>query len=252
MLPIATYPDAELPLLVAAATTSKAGSSPDLGVYPVAWRMNAFRALSITYPTLVSLLGEDTFHVLIAMYVKQYPAAQSDWGTWGRSLPAWLAQQAELDAYPYLPDVAKLDWLCHTTERAQDGQLDMASLMSLGVQPLNQVFLSLAAGVQVMSSVYPIVQIWMGHHGPEHERADWMDQAHQALGLETTQYVLVHRQPWRAMPCVITRANYAFLSAVRSGLTLERAVDLAIPFGFDFVPWLNEAVQGGLVLEISD
>lgn len=252
MVPIATYPDSKLPLLIAAATTSKERAPSDLGVYPMAWRMNAYRALSITYPTVVSLLGEDTFHVLIAMYVKQYPGAHSDWGTWGRSLPTWLAQQAELDAYPYLPDVAKLDWLCHTTERAPDGQLDMASLMSLGTQPLSQVFLTLAAGVQVMSSIFPIAQIWMGHHGPEHERADWMEQASQALALEATQYVLVHRQPWRATPRVVTRADHVFLSAVMSGLTLERALDLATPCGFDFVTWLNDAVQQGLVLDISE
>lgn len=252
MMPVATYPDGQLPLLVATATTSQARAPSDLGVYPMAWRMNAFRALSITYPTVLSLLGDDTFHVLIAMYVKQHPVDQSDWGRWGRSLPAWLAQQAELDAYPYLPDVAKLDWLCHTNERASDGQLDMASLMSLGTQPLHQVFLRLAGGVQVMSSVYPIFEIWMGHHAAKHERADWMNQAHRALAKDLPQFVLVHRQPWRAMPSLITRSEHVFLSAVMSGLTLEHALDLASPFAFDFVPWLSHAVQRGVVLDLTE
>lgn len=250
MIPVATWSDHELPVRVAGGSTSHADAN--LGVYPSALLANASRALSITYPTVASLLGAPAFLVLVSRYVRHGPHSQSDWGSWGRSLPAWLAQQTELDAYPYLPDVAQLDWLCHLSERAKDSRTDVASLLGLGAQPLGQVFLRLAEHVQVMTSVYPAAQIWWGHHASEADRAPWLLQANEPLSDGESQYLLIHRSPWRATPSLISRGEHAFLAAVLSGLTLDRCLDLAAPFSFDFVHWLPPALQQGLVLDMAD
>lgn len=250
MIPIVTCSDQDLPVLVAGRAT--ACPEADLSVYPTALLANASRALAITYPTVASLLGDEAFWVLVSRYVKHCPNSQSDWGHWGRSLPAWLTQQTELDAFPYLPDVAKLDWLCHISERAKDGQTDVVSLLGLGSQPLNQVFVRLADDVQIMSSIYPVAQIWLGHHAPEADRARWLSQANEPLPDGQPQYLLIHRSPWRATPSLISRGTHTFLSAVLSGLTLDRCLDLAAPFDFDFVHWLPEALQQGLVLDMAD
>ena len=58
-------------------------------------RANAQRALAITYPTVVQLLGDDAFGVLSQRLLNQSPHGRADWGAWGEGFAACLAQQPE-------------------------------------------------------------------------------------------------------------------------------------------------------------
>ncbi|MFC6804284.1 putative DNA-binding domain-containing protein [Methylophaga thalassica] len=46
--------------------------------------MNANRALAITYPTVVQLLGEDVFSLLIRDFIQHELLTEGDWGMWGK------------------------------------------------------------------------------------------------------------------------------------------------------------------------
>lgn len=163
-----------------------------LGLYASARLANASRALRISYPTVESLLGDEVFDLAAMRFAQECPHNQSDWGQWGDAFPGWLAEQTELLNWPYLPDVAQLDWLCHVSERAHDA----------------------APTVQLMRSDFPVVAIWWAHHGPTEERTAWMTQAKQALSTGETRHVVIHRAHWRATPTEISSDSYESLSSV--------------------------------------
>lgn len=167
------------------------------GLYASARLANASRALGISFPTVVALLGDDTFQTVAYRFAQTSPHTDSDWGQWGEAFPAWLAEQVELMAWPYLPDVAQLDWLCHTSERTHDD----------------------APHVQLMTSAFPVVAIWWAHHGPEAERAAWMAQAKEALPKGETCNVVVHRAHWRATATAVSADSFLSLSSALKEIT---------------------------------
>lgn len=230
-----------------------AGSqAPDVGPYPASLQANAERALAITYPTVQALLGEQPFGVLSRRFRQAHPHHLADWGEWGEALPDWLAAQAELLALPYLPDVARLDWSCHVSERAADTRIDVASMGLAAAQAPERLQLRLAPDVRMLSPTHPVVPIWWAHHGPPADQAGWFERANQAMSEGVSASVVVHRQRWRATPVEVTPSAWAFMRAAHAGSSLAHALDEVAPMGFDFVQWLPWAIQQGWVLGFAE
>lgn len=244
MTPLVFDSDEGLALQVATTPAWLKDAAPR--TYVMARWANACRALRISFPTVAAMLGEGTFDALVARFALQCPPTHSDWGQWGSALPTWLAKQTALASWPYLPDVAQLDWLIHTSERSLDSTPDIA--MDAG----SSRFLRLAHDVRVMSSAYPVTAIWWAHHGPVAGRPAWWAQAKEPLPDGEIQHVLIHRQPWRSTPSVLPDNTHTFVAAVLAGLPLEQCLDLTAPLGFNLVDWLPAALEAGLVLGLSE
>lgn len=224
----------------------------DLGPYPASLHANAERALAITYPTVQALLGEQAFAVLSRRFHQAHPHHLADWGEWGEALPEWLAAQAELVELPYLPDVARLDWSCHVSERAADARIDVASMGLAAAQAPERLRLRLAPDVRMLSSTHPVVPIWRAHHGPPADQASWFERANQAMREGVFAHVIVHRQRWRATPVEVSPSTWAFIRAAHAGHSLACALDGVAPMGFDFVQWLPGAIQQGWVIGFAE
>lgn len=249
MRPIYAEPDETLPARVAEAGHPHLSA---LWPYPPSRRANAQRALAITYPTVTQLLGDEAFEVLSQRFLDQSPHGLADWGAWGEGFAACLAQQPELQDLPYLPDVARLDWLCHACERAQDTAVDAASLAWLGMRSPDALRLCLAHDLRVLSSSHPVLAIWHVHHAEPSQRTRWQAIANEPLPPGQRRHVLVHRTPWRAVPAELPESANRFLSAVMAGLSLAQALDAAEPAGFDLVQWLPHAIQQGWVVGLAE
>lgn len=220
--------------------------------YPDSRRANARHALAIACPIVLALLGDEAFEVLTGRLLGHSPHGHADWGEWGEGLAACIEAQPELAHLGYLADVARLDWLCHVGERAQDTVLDGASLAMLGSQPPESLRLVLAHDIGLLSSVHPLVAVWHAHHAPPEEQPRWRAMANVPLPQGQRQHVLVHRRPWRAVPSALPQAMHVFMQAVHEGQSLAQALEAAEPFGFDFVQWLPHAIQQGWVAGLAE
>lgn len=248
MRPIHAEPDETLPARVAEAGHPHRSA---LWPYPPSRRANALRALAITYPTVAQLLGDEAFELLSQRFLAQSPPVRADWGAWGEGFAACLGKQPELQDLPYLPDVARLDWLCHVSERAQDAVVDVATLAWVGTRPPEALRLCLAHGLQVLTSRHPVLAIWRAHHAEPSQRPHWQAIANQPLPPGQRRHVLVHRTPWRAVPVELPEPAHRFVRAVLAGQSLARALDTAEPAGFDLVQWLPHAIQQGWVVGLA-
>src|ERR1700722_13792177 len=68
------------------------------------------QALKDTYPFCLALLGENNFNFLCREYIYSHPSTHPDLTRYGESLGEFLSGRPEVGAWPFLAEVAKLEW----------------------------------------------------------------------------------------------------------------------------------------------
>ncbi|WP_164157407.1 HvfC/BufC family peptide modification chaperone, partial [Sandarakinorhabdus rubra] len=71
----------------------------------------AMAALADNFPVLRAMLGQDAFAALAQRHALAEPPADPRLCLYGAGLPATIAAAAELATFPYLADLAQLEWL---------------------------------------------------------------------------------------------------------------------------------------------
>jgi hypothetical protein len=212
---------------------------------------SASRALEISFPTLSQLLGTQGTQALAALYYDDHPLHSGDWGEWGEHLANWLSQQEILYDIPYLADVARLDWLCHSIERSETPENTAESISMLDVADSNFLLLKLTNHLAVMVSRFPILEIWQAHHAAEKSRDYWLSLANRPLTTGSQQYLLITREHWRATPITISSKEYWFYQTLLHGKSLANALAPPSNNNISESPWLTSALQRCLAIGFS-
>jgi hypothetical protein len=128
-------------------------------VYRASFDANLGQALRDTYPVTYRLVGEDYFSQVARAYLRAHPSRSGDIHAFGTEFDAFLAAQDAVEYLPYLPGVARLEWLAHQAFHAADaGPLTLADLTELPGDA--QGGLCLLPCVGLMLSEYPVHRIW--------------------------------------------------------------------------------------------
>lgn len=210
-----------------------------LQAYRATARASAERALAAAFPTVRQLIGDEDFAQLADEFRLADPPLRGDLGEWGTALPAWLEGRADLQAWPYLGDCARLDWAVHMCERAEDPVLDATSMARLGDTDPSRLVLRLAAGVSIVESRWPIGLIFEAHRSGDDAA---FDAVRLAIAESRGQTLLVSREAWRAVPRVIDAATGRWTRELLAGVDLAAALAHAGEH-FDFASWLASALQ---------
>lgn len=209
---------------------------------------NASRALEISFPTLSQLLSTQGTQALAALYYDDHPLLVGDWGEWGEHLAIWLSQQEILHDIPYLADVARLDWFCHSIERSETPENTAASIAMLDAIDSNFLRLKPTSHLAVMVSRFPLLEIWQAHHASEESRDYWLSLANRPLAAGTQQYLLITREHWRAAPITISSEEYWFYQTLLKGQPLASALNPLSNSNSSESPWLTNALQRCLAI----
>ncbi len=90
------------------------GDKPDPGNGMKVYRANLIfgmlQALKDTYPFCLALLGENNFNFLGREYIYRHPSTNPDLTHYGESLGDFLSGRSEISPWPYIADVARLEW----------------------------------------------------------------------------------------------------------------------------------------------
>ena len=214
-----------------------------LGAYRVHARASASRALASTFPTVHAMLGEDNFLALAHGHLLAHPQICGDLGEWGADLPAFIAAQSDLQAWPYLADCARLDHAVHQCERAADANFDAASMARLADTDPGLLHVAFMPGTALISSNWPLQLIHQAHALPEGDaRETLFKQVRTALATPRANAVLVVRDGWRAVVSAVPVHEVAWTQQLVAGASLGVALTKASE-SFDFSAWLAEAVR---------
>jgi hypothetical protein len=209
----------------------------------------AERALVAAYPVLAELMGQENFSALARHFWTQHPPLRGDIACWGDALAGFVDAAPQLADEPYLPDVARLEWLMHLAASAVDVETDLPSFALLASSDPAPVTLVLGAGVALLASPYPVASIVNAHLLGQPS----LQQAGERLREGCAEHALVWRQGFR--PCMrsSTAAEHQLLGGLIAGEPLVSVLEtISLPGdseapAFDFNTWLAEAVQTGLV-----
>ncbi len=161
----------------AMAGSAMAGLINARGSAPADARLDVYRsnvaaahigALDHAFPVTREVLGAGYWQQLLAAEIHTFAATQADLHAYGDFVPGLLraAQrcQPELAEFPYLADLAALEWSIHTVRFAPDTPaFDWQAFASLSDAQQTQAGLIVSAALKVFCADYPVDVIWHSH-----------------------------------------------------------------------------------------
>ncbi|MFP8780115.1 putative DNA-binding domain-containing protein [Hydrogenophaga sp. RWCD_12] len=179
------------------------------------------RSLKLVYPVLHALVGAGFFRMMSHNYGDMYPSRDADLGRFGRHLPEFIARLPSVSSYPYLGDVARLEWLVHEVHGAADVlPLRVDDLRSASEVDVPERWpLRLCPGAVLYESAWRTAAIWQAHVMPDkHDLPDLVDGITRAV---------VFRSGWIATVRETDASEWAALKAFEGGATLVDALATA-------------------------
>jgi uncharacterized protein len=198
--------------------------------------------LSQAYPVVRALVGEEFFSALARAYGMAQPSTDADLNRFGGQFAGFLDGFPHVADYPYLPDMARLEWLVHRTHYAPDAPA--ASLAGLAPEDLDNTRARLHPACSLFASGWAVVPLWLAHQ-PECSVAFPQE-------MNVPSHAIVARPTWKTRLEAVDAASHAALSALAAGATLGSALDAAFDADEDFDVagamqlWLDLAVLGSL------
>ncbi len=203
----------------------------------------ARRALEGAYPAVAQLLGEDNFAALARSLWAASPPSRGDVAQWGGELAVHMESLADLVAEePFMPDVARVEWLLHLAATAADAQFDAPSLQLLTTQDPASFTLLLCPGAGCVASAYPVASIVNAHIDSEPS----LEEAGQLLREGRAETALVWREGFRPRLREAPGGEAGFVAALQHRRSLADSLQAAP--GLDFGAWLANAARSGLLV----
>jgi len=177
-------------------------------------------ALADSFPVTARLVGEDCFAALAGSFVAAHPPTRGWLSGYGADFPDFVATYPPLQDVPYLADVARLEWARIVVAGAADEPgLDLNALAALEGEVLLGARLALHAGAVLLTTTFPIAEIWQAHQDSDVDAAlahtEFSGHARDILVVRSEAFEITHAQlsPWDGI----------FLRAIVNGAPLSVA-----------------------------
>ncbi|RLU03344.1 MAG: DUF2063 domain-containing protein [Ketobacter sp.] len=222
-----------------------------LMVYRNSLLMNAARALSLTYPVMTQLIGEQAMTILARKLLLNHPPHSGDWAEWGGELSDLVRQTQALAEMGFLQDVARLEWVLHQVGRASPAPIDVTTLQHLEQIPLNRVRIHVSPAIARISSDYPLEAIWRAHRHLAHsESLDHRGLAEAVADHQGESHLLIYQQS--AVPRIrpLSALENQWFIDIQRGLSVAELLDRHPQM--DFAQWLSDAIAHRWITHLSN
>ncbi len=195
--------------------------------------------LSAAFPVVEKLVGTEFFAAMAGQFLRLHPPQSRIMMLYGAEFAAFLASFSPVAAYPYLPDVARLEQALRESYHAADATpLTAAILATIPEARWLDSRVRFVPSVRLIRSAWPIHAIWL---------------ANTAGGPAPTmraEDVLILRPEFDPHPHLVPSGGGAFLSQLLSGATMAAALAPAEP-DFDLSALLTLLMNGSAITGLS-
>jgi hypothetical protein len=178
-------------------------------------------ALEANFPVVVRLVGDAFFRGAAHAFIRAHPPRRPSLAEYGDDFAEFLAGFPPARVLPYLPDVARLEWLageCRRSERTP--VLDSRSLADLAQEAASALQLTLQPCCRLFQSPFPVDRIWLANQpGGDSDQTIDLDAGGCRLLVSATES--------GATLFPLDDAALAFLACIGKGSTLGAAYDAA-------------------------
>ena len=214
-------PDAPTPAGWGAHNGSSAKTRFD--VYRNNVQVSLWNALADTFPAVRAEVGDAVFATLAHTHMRDTPPQSPVMALFGARFADFLRAHPVALTWPYLPDLARLEFARVACFHAADAPALSAESLHAALQEpglLPQLRWQLAPCVHVIQSPWPIVQRW---------RQACEDAAPSAPPTApAAESALVCREAWDVVVIPLTAAEAAFVTALQDHAPLGEAVGQAL------------------------
>ena len=178
-------------------------------------------ALKANYPAVCRIVGDEFFEAMAQVFLRSEPPSSPILIAYGSGFPAFIAGFAPAARLPYLPDVARLEWLwLEAYHSAEAKSLGAEALAGVHADQAVNVQFELHPTLRLLRSSYPVLTIWQmnaadGVPGP----VDFSKGGDDVLFLRPEAEVTIRSMPPGAIE---------FLQALKEQKTLGAATLVAL------------------------
>jgi hypothetical protein len=177
------------------------------------------KALSLSYPAVHRLVGEDFFAAAAGIHIARNPPRAAYLDLYGAEFPAFLEEFPPAAGLAYLPEVARLEWAVSQAIHASDrAPLALADLVGLAPQDQGSVRFVPHPSIGLLRVSYPVDIIWRAV-------LDGDDAALAALDLHPAPiHLMVQRRLTGVEVTRLDESEWQFAAALCAGRPLEAAL----------------------------
>lgn len=219
---------------------------------PAGARYNVYRnnvAVSLTealetgFPAVAKLIGAENFRNIAGLYLRQSPPDSPRMMLYGKGFGEFLDGFAPLVKYPYLGDVARLEFAMRESYHAADSSPVDPAALAIDPERLMESSLTLAPSLRLIRSPYPIVSLWRFNMVPDAPKPQ-----------SEAQDALILRAEYDPEPHALPPGGAAFVAALHNGDALGLAYETALAQhpDFDLSALLALLLAGNALTQVKD
>jgi len=202
------------------------------------------KVLLNAYPVIAQLVGEEFFTALAREYGRAHPSTDGDLNRFGAHFASFLQAFPHTQDLPYLPDMARLEWLIYRAHFAESAPPLMPKAMAMAPEAFEAAHAHMHPAAALFESQWAIVEMWQAHQP---------GSAELPQEIASASYALVSRPQWRALVTPLTCASAAALKALQDGASMGAALDAAFAEDeeFDITGQLRLWLESGALMSLS-
>lgn len=201
--------------------------SEQMDIYRGSVQAGLQRALADIFPRTRVNLGAQFFDAMALEYLLQFPSQSPSLDDFGERLPEFCDEFKPLKDFPYVGDLAGLEWAWHLCFHGHDAQaLNANSWLSANNDDLLECKLQVAQNVRSLRSDYPIFEIWKSSA----PLSDIKDS--KVINLESGgESVLIWRPELQVQVAKISDECLRMLALLSDDKTISEAIDALVQDG---------------------
>lgn len=200
-------------------------------------------ALVDNYPILQAQVGKDFFRAMAAEFIRQSPPSSPILAYYGGNLSSWIATFPPLAEWPWLADLATLEFAFISSLHAVDLQANK-EINSDAFDP-QTTGLILNTSLNIVRSSFAVYKIWIAHK----KNISLTD-----IAPCQAESVMLFRHDNDIVVIPISSGQAQFVNALLSGATLMASVKAGQQYETEFDPEkaLTELHRFGLIVNLRE
>lgn len=207
--------------------------------------VSLIEAMESKFPAVRTLVGDEFFRGLARTFIRQAPPRSALITHYGDGFAAYLSTFEHVQDVPYLPDVARLEWLRIEAYNAADAiPLGIDELSAIDHDRLGETCFELHPSLRLLRSKFPVMSIWQANI----EGSDL-----SGINLDDGEDVMVIRPGLDVEILKLPCGACDFIEGLGSGINLEDANSAALEADgrFDLQLSLSGLMQAGAIVGVS-
>ncbi len=220
-------------------------------VLPIKKRLQIYResaqliiidVLKKTYPVTMRIISEKFFIYAAHEYLLKTPPQTGDMNDYGASFPDFLSKFTPLKPHPYIPDLARLEWLREQAFHSADAQtLTAKDVKNLSQKKLQRLSFTLHPSVYLHQSQWPVAHIWENFH--EKGSGEIVNDMNQP------EYMALHRPTDYVRVTKLSKKGFALLQSIQKTTTFAKLFEKNSKDGVAFSALIGELIGAELFIK---